>query len=117
MESRDCRTNRLHHARDPIPFADRTPSHWVVFLHQVERVATRPSITMAFTLLRDTDRTINETSSLTRTSRLDHRVALDARIDAHFSPIMTHAACVGAFTISGMIDASAMRTPSLPCTR
>jgi hypothetical protein len=43
----------------------------------------------------------------------NHRVM----IDAHFSPIMTHAACVGASTITGMIDASATRTPSMPYTR
>jgi hypothetical protein len=40
-----------------------------------------------------------------------------AIIDAHFSPIITHAACVGALTITGMIDASATRRPSMPCTR
>lgn len=40
-----------------------------------------------------------------------------AIIAAHFSPIMTQAACVGASTISGMIDASATRRPSTPCTR
>jgi hypothetical protein len=47
-------------------------------------------------------------------TRRDHSPAM---IDAHFSPIMTHAACVGAFTIVGMIDASAMRRPSMPRTR
>ena len=47
-------------------------------------------------------------------ARLAHHRAMMA---AHFSPIMTHAACVGASTITGMIDASATRTPSMPCTR
>ncbi len=35
---------------------------------------------------------------------------------AHFSPIATHAACVGAFTTSGMIEASATRSASTPRT-
>ena len=36
---------------------------------------------------------------------------------AAFSPIITHAACVVAFTTSGITDASAMRRPSTPRTR
>jgi len=47
-----------------------------------------------------------------RSSRDDHKI-----IAAHFSPMTTHAACVGALTITGMIDASATRRPSMPCTR
>lgn len=40
----------------------------------------------------------------------------DRIMSAHFSPIMMDGAFVLAFTIDGMIDASATRSPEMPCT-